>query len=512
MSDVAVTYDPYSADIRENPYPVYQYLRDEAPIYRHPEKGFYVLSRFADVLGVLHDWETYSSAKGITLEGLPPDVQPEMITMDPPRHDDLRGLVKRVFTPKAISASSPASSSIADELVAALDPNGFDLVRDVAGPVPSVVICELLGIPTSDRPLFRGWIETLIRRKPDEPDTITAARAASGELSEYLAGQIAERRRTPTDDIIGFAVSVAEDGRTLDDEELLGFVRLLLVAGNETTINLIGNSFVTLARNPDERARLAADPTLTPNAVEEVLRFESPVPQLCRHTTRDTVHHGVDVAAGSVVVIVFAAANRDEREFTDPNRFDITRRVDRHLAFGHGIHHCLGAALARLQARAAIDAVLAKFPDYEITTDTIEMLPSGHRAGRSHFPPSVASRGRCHTPGAVRPTSRLLCTHRSRVCGKSRLRASAGGRSGWRHTHSGVAASDVLDDPASPRLPRSERSTMSYGSGFCAPVSKSRNPASSLAMNTEPSVAASSPARSRAMRGTMCLRTGVMSK
>lgn len=386
MTEVAVVYDPYAAELRENPYPVYQYLRDEAPLYRNPDKGFYVLSRFADVLGVLHDWQTYSSAQGITLEGLPPDVQPEMITMDPPRHHELRDLVKRAFTPKAIGALEPRVLAIADDLAAALDPDGFDLVRDIAGPVPSVVICELLGIPITDRPLFRGWIDTLIRRKPDEPDTITAARAASGELSEYLAGQIADRRQNPTDDIIGFAVSVAEDGRTLDDEELLGFVRLLLVAGNETTINLIGNSFLTLARNPEERARLARDPGFTPNAVEEVLRFESPVPQLCRHTTRDTVHYGVDVPAGSVVVIAFAAANRDEREFTDPNRFDIMRRVDRHLAFGHGIHHCLGAALARLQARAAIDAVMARFPNYEITTDRIEMLPSGHARGPVSLP------------------------------------------------------------------------------------------------------------------------------
>jgi cytochrome P450 len=385
-----VEYDPYSSDMRDNPYPVYQYLRDEAPIYQHPQKGFFVLSRFADVLGVLHDWETYSSAKGITLEGLPPDVQPEMITMDPPRHDDLRSLVKRAFTPRAIGQLEPRVYAVASELVAALDPEEFDLVRDIGGPVPSVVICELLGIPFSDRPLFRGWIEVLIRRKPDEPDTIAAARAASAELSEYLAGQIADRRRQPTDDLIGFAVSVAEDGRTLDDEELLGFVRLLLVAGNETTINSIGNSFLALARHPDQRARLADDPSLTTNAVEEILRFESPVPQLCRHTTRDTKHHGVEVPAGSVVVTVFAAANRDEREFDDPNVFDVTRRVDRHLALGHGIHHCLGAALARLQTRAAIDAVLARFPDYQITTDTIEMLPSGHARGPVSLPATAS--------------------------------------------------------------------------------------------------------------------------
>jgi cytochrome P450 len=384
-----IVYDPYSADIRENPYPVYRYLRDEAPLYRHPDKGFFVVSRFADVLETLYDYETYKSGAGITLEGLPADVQPEMITMDPPRHDELRALVKRAFTPRAISALAPRVYEVARSLVAELDPAEFDLVRDVGGLVPSAVIAEMLGIPLSDRPLFRGWIEVLIRRKPDEPDTIAAAREASAHLSEYLAGQIRARRSQPTDDLIGYSVKVADESSAMDDDELLGFVRLLLVAGNETTINLIGNAFVALARHPDERSRVAEDPALTPSAVEEVLRFESPVPQLCRTTTRDLVRYDTEIPSGSVVVMVFAAANRDEREFDEPDRFDVTRRVDRHLALGHGIHHCLGAALARLQARASIDAVLERFPTYEIATDTIEMLPSGHARGPVSLPAAV---------------------------------------------------------------------------------------------------------------------------
>jgi cytochrome P450 len=386
MHAETITYDPYAADLRENPYPVYRYLRDEAPVYRHPDKGYFVVSRFADVLETLYDHETYKSGAGITLEGLPPDVQPEMITMDPPRHDELRALVKRAFTPRAISALEPRVYETARTLVAELDPDAFDLVQDVGGLVPSAVIAEMLGIPFSDRPLFREWIEVLIRRKPDEPETIVAARAASAELSEYLAGQIAARRPVATDDLIGYSVRVADESGAMNDEELLGFVRLLLVAGNETTINLIGNAFVTLARHPDERARVVADPGLTASAVEEVLRFESPVPQLCRTTTRDLVRHDVEIPSGSVVVMVFAAANRDEREFDEPDRFDATRRVDRHLALGHGIHHCLGAALARLQTRATIDAVLERFPNYEITTDTIEMLPSGHARGPVSLP------------------------------------------------------------------------------------------------------------------------------
>jgi hypothetical protein len=389
-ADTTRGYDPYAADLRADPQPVYTWLREDAPVYRNPEKGFYALSRFADVLAVLHDWSTFSSAQGITLEGLPPDIQPEMITMDPPRHSDLRSIVKRAFTPRAVAALEPRVHAIARALVADLDPDGFDLVADVAGQVPSAVIAELLGVPVSDRPLFRGWIEVLIRRKPDEPETITAAHAASAELSAYLAAQIAARRPETTDDLIGFAVRVADESGAMDDEELLGFVRLLLVAGNETTINLIGNAFLELGRHPGERARVVADATLVGPVVEEVLRYSSPVPQLCRVTTADVVRHGATIPAGSQVVMVFAAANRDPREFTDPDRFDVGRRIDRHLAFGHGIHHCLGAALARLQARAAVEAVLDRFPDYALTDDTVEWLPSGHARG----PVGLAARAR----------------------------------------------------------------------------------------------------------------------
>lgn len=386
VSRPAFDYDPYAPEVRADPYPVYAWLRDEAPVYRHPAKGFYAVSRFADVLETLHDWRTYSSARGITLEGLPPDIQPEMITMDPPRHDELRALLKRAFTPRAIGALESRVYEIARGIVADLDPAGFDLVADVGGLIPSAVIAEMLGIPLTDRPLFRGWIEVLIRRKPDEPETIVAARQASAELSAYLTGQIAARRDRPTDDLIGFSVRVAHESGAMDDEELLGFVRLLLVAGNETTINLIGNAFLDLARHPDERALVASDPARTPGAVEEVLRYESPVPALCRTVTRDVTRHGVEIPAGSVLLMVFAAANRDPREFADPDRFAVTRRIDRHLALGHGIHHCLGAALARLQARAAIDAVLERFPEYRLTVDEVEWLPSGHARGPLALP------------------------------------------------------------------------------------------------------------------------------
>ena len=385
-SELSVAYDPYAPELRQDPYPVYSWLREQAPLYRHPEKGFFALSRFADILEAIHDWETFSSAHGVTLEGVMTDVQPEMITMDPPRHDELRTLVKRAFTPASINALEPRVSEIATELVDALDPDDFDLVRDVGAIIPSSVIAELLGIPSTDRPLFREWIEVLIRRDTNVPETIAAAHAASAELTEYLVAAISARQQHTTDDLIGFLVSAAQGDSGMSDQELLGFVRLLLVAGNETTINLVGNAFLTLARHPDQRARIAGDRSLTPGAVEEVLRYESPVPALSRTVTRDVVLHGVDVPAGSVVLLVFAAGNRDEREFTHADQFDVTRRISRHLAFGHGIHHCLGAAVARLEARAAVDALLDRFPEYRLTTDQIEMVPSGHARGPERLP------------------------------------------------------------------------------------------------------------------------------
>ncbi len=389
MSDLAIEYDPYSHELHAEPYGVYRALRDHAPVYRNPEHGYYALTRHADVFAALHDWHTLSSADGITLEGLPPDIQPEMITMDPPRHDELRDIVKPAFAPKRIAVLQERVHHTASKLVDALDPDDLDLVRDLAVPLPAIVIAELLGIPAEDQLAFRGWADALIRRDVRVPATLERARDASIALSSYLADTIVDRRKHPTEDLIGMLVQAHGDAARLSDLELLGFSRLLLVAGNETTAHLIGNGLLALARHPQQQAAVVADPELLPAVVEETLRYDAPVQTLARTLMTDYGLHGVVMTAGAKVVLVLGSANRDEREFDDPDRFDIhrpLRSIVRAVAFGHGIHHCIGAALARIEAREAIAQVLLRFPTYAVTTADIDIVHSGVVRGPASLP------------------------------------------------------------------------------------------------------------------------------
>jgi len=375
----AVHYDPYDHQLHNDPYPVYKSMRDTAPVYRHPDQGWFALTRHADVFAAIHDWQRFSSAEGITLEGLPPDVQPEMISIDPPRHDELRNLVKRAFTPRRVELLTERIEAISRELVASIEDSDIDLARDLAVPLPALVIAELLGIPDGDQLAFGGWADALLRRDLNIPATIDRARQASADLSAYLAGIIVDRRRRPTDDLIGVLVRAAGGNEGLDDLELLGFCRLLLVAGNETTSHLIGNGLIALARHPDQRRLVTQEPTFLSAAVEETLRYDAPVQALVRTASVDLQVQSISIAAGTKVVLVIGAANRDERVFADPDRFDLHRSqstVMRHIAFGHGIHHCLGAVLARCEAVHAFAAVLDRFPDYRLTSDIVEVVHS----------------------------------------------------------------------------------------------------------------------------------------
>ncbi len=384
-----VRYDPYDHELHRDPYPRYAQLRDDAPVYEHPEQGWFALTRHADVLAAVHDWPRFSSADGITLEGLPPDVQPEMIAMDPPRHDELRDLVKRAFTPRRVDQLADRVGVIARELVAAMDPADLDLARDLAVPLPARVIAEMLGIPEGDHLAFGGWADALLRRDASVPATLDQARQASAELTDYLAGIIVARRRRPTDDLVGVLVDAAGSGEGLPDGELLGFCRLLLVAGNETTSHLIGNGLVALACHPQQRDLVAGDRDLVATAVEETLRYDAPVQTVVRTVGVDVELHGVVIPAGAKVVLVIGAANRDERVFEDPDRFELRRppkAVVQHVAFGHGIHHCLGAVLARREAVHAFTAVLDRFPDYQLAADHIEVVHSAAVRGPAAVP------------------------------------------------------------------------------------------------------------------------------
>ena len=384
-------YDPFDPSVQADPYPVYAELRARHPVYRCEPRSTWVLSRYADVDAAVTDPATYSSAKGIfpTREGL--DMTqvflPMMIMMDPPDHTRLRRLVSSAFTPRRTAALETAVHAIAREL---LDPflsaGSGDLVKDFAGPLPAMVIADLLGVDRSDRDQFRTWSSTLVQGDPGEPAAMQASLDAAGSLYGYFTDVIEHRRAHPQQDLVSALVNADMDGQRLTAEELLGFCLLLLVAGHETTTNLITNSAVVLAERPDARAALAAQPAAIPDAVEELLRFDSPVQGLARTLTRDVTLHDVTMAAGDTVLLLFGSANRDSHAFPDADRFDPKRRPERQVAFGHGIHFCLGASLARLEARIALTYMLEFMPDWRCESSSAIRLRSGPIRGYTALP------------------------------------------------------------------------------------------------------------------------------
>jgi len=383
-------YDPFDAAVQDDPYPVYERLRADHPVYWAAPSNTWVLSRHADVEAAVLDPGTYSSASGIFPVPAGMDMVqmflPMMIMADPPRHTQLRALVSRAFTARRIAAMEDSVAAIAVELVQDFAEAGnCDLVADFAGPLPAMVIADLLGVPREDRSQFREWSRTLVQADPvhDQSGTGLAAAAA---LYEYFAGFLAERRRQPRDDLISALVTAEVDGQRLSEDELLGFCLLLLVAGHETTTNLLANSAAVLAEFPASRRRLLQEPALLETAVEELLRFDSPVQGLARTLTRGVSAHGVTMSAGETVLLLFGSANRDERVFPDAHVFDIDRGADRHLAFGRGIHFCLGAALARLEARTALQVLLRSCPDWAVDLEAAERLRSGPIRGYAALP------------------------------------------------------------------------------------------------------------------------------
>jgi cytochrome P450 len=374
---VDVYYDPFDFEIDRDPYPTFRRLRDEAPLYFNEKHGFYALSRFDDVEACERDWKTYISGKGAVLEviQLGIDIPPGIILFeDPPAHTMHRSLLSRVFTPKRMNAIEPQVRAFCAE---SLDPlvgsGGFDFIADLAAEMPMKAIGMLLGIPDEDQAEIRDRIDSSMQI--DEAGNRVADQPELGALDgSGFAAYIDWRAEHPSDDLMTDLLNAEfedETGttRTLSREEILNYVGLLAAAGNETTTRLIGWTGKVLAENPDQRAQLAADRSLIPNAIEELLRYESPSPVQARYVATDVEHHGQIVPAGSIVLALTASANRDERRFPDPDRFDIHRKIDHHVAFGYGIHFCLGAALARLEGRVALDEVLNRFPIWDIDWD-----------------------------------------------------------------------------------------------------------------------------------------------
>jgi cytochrome P450 len=371
-----VYYDPFDFEIDTDPYPVWKRLRDEAPLYHNDRYDFYALSRFDDVERALVDWRTYSSAKGTVLELIKSGMEiprGSIIFEDPPEHDLHRGLLSRVFTPRKMNAIEP---KVREFCARCLDPlvgtGGFDFIRDLGAQMPMRTIGMLLGIPEQDQEALRDRIDEGLRLEAGTmPDAdFPSAVDQSAVFEEYIDW----RADHPSDDLMTELLNAEfEDAegtrRRLTRHELLSYVNLLAAAGNETTTRLIGWTGKVLAEHPDQRRELVEDRSLVPNAIEELLRFEPPSPVQARYATTDVEHHGRVVPEGSVVLLLNASGNRDERRFADPDRFDIRRRIDHHLAFGYGIHFCLGAALARLEGRIALDEVLRRFRSWEVDWD-----------------------------------------------------------------------------------------------------------------------------------------------
>jgi cytochrome P450 len=291
-----------------------------------------------------------------------------MIYMDPPRHDRLRLLVSRGFTAARVARLEPRVRAIARGLVAGLaEAGGGDLLREYAAPLPSRVIGELIGIPREGLPAFLEWTEAMVATEPGQ-DREAIRRTSAERIYGAFGELLAQRRRRRRDDLMSALLDAEVDGVRLSDEELLGFCFVLIVAGNDTTTNLIANGAVRLAQHTEQRALLAREPARIPAAIEEMVRYDSPAQALPRRVTRDVVLHGVALPDGVELLLVWGAANHDEREFEDPERFDVTRTLRRHLAFGQGIHFCLGSHLARLEARVAFEELLARLPGYRLAS------------------------------------------------------------------------------------------------------------------------------------------------
>jgi len=393
QTSAEIYYDPYDLEIDVDPYPLWKRMRDEAPLYYNERYDFYAISRFDDVEKALVDWRTYISGKGSVLEMIKADFQMppgSILFEDPPAHDIHRSLLSRVFTPKRMNAIEP---SVREFCARSLDPligsGGFDFIRDLGAQMPMRTIGMLLGIPEEDQERIRDRLDEGLRLKdgvmPDRDEAIITL--ASDDFAEYIDW----RAKHPSDDLMTELLNaeyedVEGNVRTLSREEILNYIGLLAGAGNETTTRLIGWTGKVLAENPDQRQELVDDPSLIPNAIEELLRYEAPSPVQARYMTRDVEHHGQTVKEGSIMLLMNGAANRDERAFPDPDRFDVHRKMAHHLTFGYGIHFCLGSHLARLEGRVALDEVLKRFPRWEVDWDNAEQAHTSTVRGWERLP------------------------------------------------------------------------------------------------------------------------------
>jgi hypothetical protein len=380
-------YDPSRDDFQDRLHAIYRTLRDEHPVWLEPQSGHWLLSRHDDVRAAALDPATFSSEGADISRGLLPMIQ----ALDPPRHDALRALVSRAFTPTRVAALEPEIRRIARELLDGFSRAGSaDLIAAFARQLPSRVIGALLGVPPERREAFLEWTDALVEASPSS-ELDERLRSPATSIYREFTGLLAERRAAPRDDLVSALLAAEIAGERLSEPELLGFCFVLIVAGNDTTTNLIGNGAVLLADHPDQRKQLVDEPARIPAAVEEMLRCESPAQALPRIARRDVALHGATIPRGAQVQLLWGAANRDERVFENAGRFDVRRDARRHLALGQGIHFCLGANLARLEASVAFEELLARIPEYRLAerpTWKKSIWARAHTAVRIEFEPA----------------------------------------------------------------------------------------------------------------------------
>jgi cytochrome P450 len=398
-SESDVYYDPYDFEIDADPHPIWKRLRDEAPLYYNEKYDFFALSRFTDVEKGLVDWESFRSGKGSILELIKADIElppGNVLFEDPPSHDIHRGLLSRVFTPKKMNAIEP---KVREFCARTLDPlvgsDRFDFIADLGAQMPMRTIGYLLGIPEQDQEDIRRNADAGMNLKEGAPPDASSFENINDVFGPYIDW----REEHPSDDLMTELLTREfEDQtgtiRTLTRTEIMMYVALISGAGNETTTRLIGWTGKVLAENPDQRRELVDDRSLIPGAIEELLRYEAPSPVQARYVARDVEYYGHTVAEGNVMVLLNGSGNRDERHFPDGDRFDIHRKIDHHLSFGYGLHFCLGAALARLEGRVALDEVLQRWPEWEVDWDNAKMARTSTVRGWESLPVHTVTTGR----------------------------------------------------------------------------------------------------------------------
>ncbi|MCB1255557.1 MAG: cytochrome P450 [Microthrixaceae bacterium] len=392
-----VHYSPYDYAVHEDPYPFYARLRAEAPVYHNAELGFWAFSRHVDVEDGFRDNETFSSANGVTLDKAAsgPHAHRVMsfLAMDPPMHTRMRGLVSKGFTPRRVAQMEPQIREIAGRyLDAARDIDDFDIIRDFAGKMPMDVISEMMGVPKADRDEVRRWADLVVHREDGIDDVPPAGIEAAMSLVEYYTNMIAIRREHPTDDLTSALLAAEVDGDRLADDDVIAFLFLMVIAGNETTTKLLGHCLYWLWRNPGELAKVWDGTNTVVDWVEETLRYDTSTQLLARTTTTDFELHGQRIPAGDRVVFLVGSANRDENVFENPDEYRLGRDTSQIMSFGFGRHFCMGASLARLEARVALEEWLARFSGYEIDADRARRVHSVNVRGFDVLPASMTWR------------------------------------------------------------------------------------------------------------------------